>query len=370
MKEFINGTDAIARAALSAGCDFYAGYPITPATGILLHMVRELPKVGGVAIQAEDEIGAIGMCVGAAMTGSRVFTATSGPGISLYSENIGMAIMGEVPMVIVDTQRMGPSTGAATTTAQGDIQFLRWGTSGGYPIIVLAPTNVAECYTLTRRAFDLAERFRVPVILATDKDTVLANASVDIEALEEVPVRERNLAADNEKFVPYRIENSDDVPAMAHYGGPHIVRFTSSSHNEHAYLSKKPADVGKLNAHLTAKIEDHLDELSFVIADLQADAGTLIISYGITARTTMEAVNIARKNGKEVSMLTLHSLWPVPEKAIKEAMDGIKTVIVAELNLGQYRREIERLATDDQEVIGVHRVDGELITPDEILAQL
>ena len=163
-REFIDGNEAIARAALRAGCDFFAGYPITPATSILLHMTRELPKVGGVAIQAEDEIASIGMCIGAAMSGARVMTATSGPGISLYSENIGLAIMGEVPMVIVDVQRMGPATGAATTGAQGDIQFLRWSTSGGFPVIVLAPTNVVDSYNLTLRAFDLAERFRTPGI--------------------------------------------------------------------------------------------------------------------------------------------------------------------------------------------------------------
>ena len=162
MREFLNGAEAIARGAIDAGCTFFAGYPITPATPILLHMARELPKVGGVAIQAEDEIAAMGFCIGATMAGARALTATSGPGISLYSENIGLAIMGEVPMVIVDCQRMGPATGAATTTAQGDIQFLRWGTSGGYPLIVLCPASVSDCYNLTRKAFDLAERFRLP----------------------------------------------------------------------------------------------------------------------------------------------------------------------------------------------------------------
>lgn len=367
MREFIDGAEAIARGAIHSGCDFFAGYPITPATPILLHMTRELPRAGGVAIQAEDEIASIGFCIGAAMAGSRVMTATSGPGISLYSENIGLGIMGEVPMVIVDCQRMGPATGGATTTAQGDIQFLRWGTSGGYPVIVLAPTNVPECYSLTRRAFDLAERFRLPVFLAADKEMVLASATVEIDDYEEVPVRERRLAPEGGEFVPYRVEGSAEVPAMSPFGGPHVVRFTTSSHDERGYLSKKPEDVGRLNARLAAKVEAFADEIALLEADLDSGAETLVISYGITARSMMEAVQLARRTGVRVSSLTVRSLWPVPEVAIRDALIGVRRVIVVELNLGQYRREIERLVGREVEVVGVHRVDGELISPSEIL---
>ena len=204
MRELMNGAQAIVRGAIDAGCNFFAGYPITPATDILLYMIRELPKVGGIAIQAEDEIASMGFCIGAAMTGKRVMTATSGPGISLYSENIGLAIMGEVPMVIVDVQRMGPATGGATTVAQGDVQFLRWGTSGGYPVIVLSPTNVQECYSLTCRAFDLSERFRIPVFLATDKETALTLMTVETDKFERGMVRERKTASNEEIFIPYR----------------------------------------------------------------------------------------------------------------------------------------------------------------------
>src|SRR5512142_3065783 len=182
MREFMDGAEAITRGALTAGCNFFAGYPITPATPILLRMLRELPKVGGVGIQGEDEIASLGMCIGAAMTGAKAMTATSGPGLSLYSENIGLAIMGEVPLVIVDVMRLGPATGGATTVAQGDVQFLRWGTSGGYPVIVLCPTNLAECYTLTQQCFNLAERLRTPVFLATDKELVATQATVDTES--------------------------------------------------------------------------------------------------------------------------------------------------------------------------------------------
>jgi 2-oxoglutarate ferredoxin oxidoreductase subunit alpha len=369
MREFIDGAAAIARGAIHAGCDFFAGYPITPATPILLHMINELPKVNGVAIQAEDEIASMGFCLGAAMTGARAMTATSGPGISLYSEHIGLAIMGEVPLVIVDVQRMGPSTGGATTTAQGDIQFLRWGASGGYPVIVLAPTNVAECYGLTRRAFDLAERFRAPVFLATDKETVATRATVDVASYEAVPVRARSLTPNGDEFVPYRFAQPDDVPPMSPVGGPHIVRFTSSSHDARGYLSKNPEDVDRLNRHLAAKIEDHVDEIALVKADLDPGADTLIVSYGVSGLAALEAARIARADGVHVSVLIVYSLWPVPEKTIRRAMAGVRRVIVAELNLGQYRREIERLARDDQEVTGVCRVDGQLIAPQVILAE-
>ena len=179
MRELTDGATAIVRGALDAGCDFFAGYPITPASPILMDMMRELPRVGGVAIQGEDEIASIGMCIGAAMAGARAMTATSGPGMSLYSENVGLAVMGEVPLVIVDVQRLGPATGGATTVGQGDVQFARWGTSGGFPVIVLAPSSIAECYELTVEAFALARRFRCPVFLLTDKELNLTLGTVE-----------------------------------------------------------------------------------------------------------------------------------------------------------------------------------------------
>ncbi len=369
MRELINGAQAIVRGAMDAGCTFFAGYPITPATEILLYMIRELPKMGGIAIQAEDEIASMGFCIGAAMTGKRVMTATSGPGISLYSENIGLAIMGEVPMVIVDVQRMGPATGGATTVAQGDIQFLRWGTSGGYPVIVLSPTNISECYSLTCKAFDLAERFRSPVFLATDKENVLTLGTVEVDEFRHIPVRERVTAAPDSEFIPYRVTEPDEVPPTSPFGGAHILRFTTSTHDEHGQLTKSPEKVRKLNEHLEAKVERHVDEISMVKADLQPGAETLVISYGVTARAVEDAVQTVRGNGRLVSSLTVYSLWPVPGKEIRAALAGIRKVIVPELNLGQYRLEVERLVPGGVEVVGINRVDGELISPKEILQQ-
>jgi 2-oxoglutarate ferredoxin oxidoreductase subunit alpha len=381
MREFIDGATAVARGALDAGCDFFAGYPISPATPLLLHMIRELPRCGGVAIQTEDEIAAISMCIGAAMTGRRTLTATSGPGISLYSENIGLAIMGEAPLVIVDVQRMGPATGGATTPGQGDVQFVRWGTSGGYPIIALAPGSVAECYSLTRRAFDLAERFRTPVFLLTDKEMFLSMNTVALDQYESPPVRPRVTAAEQlaEPYLPYRPGPNHAPPAFSPIGGPHITRFTGSSHDERGFLTKDPAAVGRLNEHLWRKIEDHAAEIELAQADLQAGARTLLIAFGITARALAAAVRHLRAGGRAVSALTAQTLWPVPENAILNALAAtIERVVVAELNLGDFRREVERVVyrwaamtrRPAPEIVGINRVDGELITPEQFAAAL
>jgi len=364
MREFTDGSTAIVRGALDAGCTFFAGYPITPASPILMQMMAELPKVDGVAVQGEDEIASIGMCIGATLAGARAMTATSGPGLSLYSENIGLAIIGEVPLVIVDVQRLGPATGGATTVGQGDVQFVRWGTAGGYPIIALAPSSVSECYSLTRRAFDLAERFRCPVFLLTDKELNMTTTTVEVDGYEKPEVRARAVLPSSE--LPYRYLPAADVPPLAQYGGPGPVRFTGSTHDERALITKAPAKVAQLNEHLRAKIEDHATEIELVVKDLQPGATTLLISYGITAGAMRDAVARVRAAGRAVSALTVQSLWPVPERAIGEALAGITRVVVAELNHGQYRREIERLA-HGIEVIGLNRVDGELIAPESFM---
>jgi 2-oxoglutarate ferredoxin oxidoreductase subunit alpha len=363
MREFIDGNTATVRGAIAADCTFFAGYPITPASGILMGMMRELPRHGGIAIQGEDEIASIGMCIGAAMAGARAMTATSGPGVSLYSENIGLAIMGEVPLVIVDAQRLGPATGGATTVGQGDVQFARWGTSGGYPIICLAPTSVAECYALTARAFDLAERFRCPVFVLTDKEIAMTLATVEASAFGAVEVRERALTATG---APYAYEPAADTVPMRRFGLGEALRFTGSTHDTAALITKHPPTVAALNRHLAAKIEEHLDEIELVTADPQAGARTRVISYGVTAGAARLAVARARAAGVAVAGLVVHSLWPVPKTALARALEGIERVVVPELNLGQYRREIERLS-GGREVIGVNRVDGELIGIEEIV---
>jgi 2-oxoglutarate ferredoxin oxidoreductase subunit alpha len=394
MREFIDGATAIARGAIDAGATFFAGYPISPATPILLSMVRELPKVGGVAIQGEDEIASISMCVAAAMTGARAFTATSGPGMSLYSETIGLAIMGEVPLVIVDVQRLGPATGGATTPGQGDVQFARWGNSGGYPIIALTPGNIYECYSLTRIAFDLAEEHRCPVFLLTDKELFQALGTVDMDRFERPVVRERKVAEalpagavglrPEETYVPYRAAALDGVPDYAPIGGPHIVRFTGSTHDEHGFLTKDPSKVGKLNERLRRKIEDHAAELDMTYPTVAMGATTALISYGVTTAAMEEAFQAAYAGGRNVATLAVQTLWPLPEKSIIEIIQPtpsepvVRRVVVAELNNGDFRREVERIVYRwcaqhrivAPEIVGINRVDGELITPAQFLAQI
>jgi 2-oxoglutarate ferredoxin oxidoreductase subunit alpha len=337
-------------------------------------MIRELPRRGGVAVQGEDEIASIGMCIGAALGGARCLTATSGPGLSLYSENLGLAVMGEVPLVIVDVQRAGPATGGATTVGQGDVQFARWGTSGGYPVIVVSPSTVPESHALTLRAFALAERFRVPVLLLTDKELALtvtavaeseyAEAASLARLADDVPPAAPEGPAD--AYRPYRYDPPEAVQALVPMGGEARVRFTGSSHDERGFLTKDPRQVAALNHHLSEKIEAHKDTIALVRADLQPAARTLAVSYGVTAGAMREAVRAARAGGRRVSALTLLTLWPVPERAIRDALTGVERVVVAELNLGEYRREIERIAGGSVEVVGVHRVDGEQISPDQI----
>ncbi len=354
-REMVDGASAIARGALDAGCNYFAGYPITPASGILSHMLRELPKVGGIGFQGEDEISSLGHCIGAAMAGATVFTATSGPGLSLYSENLGLAIMMEVPIVIAISQRLGPSTGAATASAQGDIQFMRWGTTGGYPMIVLSPTNISESYHLTKRAFKLAKRFRTPVFLASDKDTVMTTESVSVDDMKHAPDwPEIPNGIIKKALDPYRVD------------GP-IHHYTGSSHNDDGHITKDPDIIATLNERLRMKIESNLDELSLVKSDLEAGADTLMVSYGVSARSMDAAVNKIRNAGNKVSSMTIYSLWPIPEKTIQDCLKGIKRVIVPEMNHGQYLREIERLVNRDIELIGVNRVDTILITPEEII---
>lgn len=365
---FYSGNDMLAYGALHAGCRFFAGYPITPATSILVSMVNELPRRGGIAIEAEDEIASIGFCIGASMAGEKAMTATSGPGISLYSENIGLAIAAEIPLVIVDVQRHGPATGSATQTAQGDVQFIRWVTSGGLPVVALCPTTAAECFTLTVEAFNLAEALRTPVFLLSDKELALTKERVDLDALVVPPVVERRRAP-REQQETYRFDDAAEVPAMTHFDGERLTRYTTSTHDAGAYLTTDPAEIARFIEHLDAKISARADELERTVWDGQAGARDLIVSYGSTARAAREAVRAVRRRGGRIAHLVVHSLWPVPERALRRALSGIERVIVPEMNLGLYRREIERLVGGEAEVVGVNRMDTRLITPRQILEE-
>lgn len=368
--ELIEGNEAMARGAMRAGCDFFASYPITPASSILHYMLQSVPEAGGVVIQAEDEIASIGFCIGAAMAGRKVMTATSGPGLSLYSENIGLAIMGETPMVIINIQRQGPATGSATKGAESDIQFTRWATSGGLPIIALSPASAQEGFELTYRAFNYAEKYRSPVFIMGSKETGVTKETVDLDAIELPPrIERRRLPPGQDHYWPHDFGALDEVPAISEFGGDYIARYTTSTHDKTAYLTTDPKKIQEMVDHFAAKIENAVDDLTLVKEDYQEGADILVVSYGITSRSAKVAVQKARAEGRKVSSLTLQTLWPVPEKVIRRAMTGIMKVVVPEMNMGQYRIEIERLAKPPLEVVGVNKMDTTLLSPEEILVQ-
>jgi 2-oxoglutarate ferredoxin oxidoreductase subunit alpha len=376
--EFIEGNEAVARGAMRANCNFFAGYPITPASSILHYMNEFVPEAGGLVIQGEDEIASMGFCIGAAMAGRKVLTSTSGPGLSLYSENIGLAIMGETPMVIVNVQRQGPATGSATEGAEGDIQFMRWVTSGGLPIIALAPATVEEAYRLTYIAFNFSEKYRTPVFIVSNKELGVTKESADLDSVKLPPmVNRKRIPPGTIEYLPHCFEKLEDVPAISDFGGEHVARYTTSTHDKAAYLTTKPEIIQEMIDHYTAKIESAIDDITMVKEDYEDGADTLVISYGITSRSVAVAVREVRAKGKKISSLVLQTIWPVPEKVIKSAMESIRSprvskgararVVVPEMNMGQYIMEIKRLAPRDVEVVGVLKMNTKLVSPQEII---
>jgi 2-oxoglutarate ferredoxin oxidoreductase subunit alpha len=361
----MEGNEAIARGAVAAGCRFFAGYPITPATTILNHMLAMLPPLGGICIQGEDEIASIGFCLGASMAGMKVMTATSGPGISLYSEQISFAIGSEIPIVIVDIQRLGPSTGSATRGADGDVQFLQWGNSGGMPVIVLAPADVRDCYTLTMHAFNLAERHRCPVFLASNKELAMTRASVDVESLQPPEVVNRAAPSPGQPYLPFQTGGSQDVPAFLPIGGRTLVRQTSSTHGPDGYITTDPAEISRMLARMQAKVNAAADRLA-LYEHSPADGGeTLIITYGVTARAAAAAARELLRSGKPASLLVLKTLWPVPAAVIRRVAENARRILVVEMNLGQYVREVERILPG-KAVDFLGHMDGRLIAPETI----
>lgn len=363
MRDFITGNQAAVRGAIRAGCNYFAGYPITPASSILSDMINAFAGGAGVAIQTEDEIAAIGQCIGAAMAGAKALTASSGPGLSLYSENIGLAQMGEVPLVIVNCQRMGPATGGATATGEGDVLFARHVTSGGYPLPVLAATDAASAYWLTYEAFNIAERLRTPVIVLLSKDISLTRQTVDLGAVPLSARTDRHVASPDVTFHPYNFAASADTPYFSPIGGEQLVRFTGSIHDENGLLTTDRTKIARKLTHLRDKIVSHSENLAYVEWNGDADATTLIISYGLADGAARDAVKALRASGTAVSHMTLYSLWPVPERAITDALSlRIERVVVPELNIGLYADELRRVIRHVP-VQSIVRFDGGVISP-------
>ena len=362
----MEGNEAIGWGAISAGCKFFAGYPITPATTIYNNMLKLLPPVGGVCMQGEDEIASIGFCLGASMAGLKAMTATSGPGISLYSEQISFAISSEIPLVIVNVQRLGPSTGSATKGADGDIQFLRWGNSGGLPVIVLAPVDVKDCLVLTMHAFNLAEKYRCPVFIAANKEISMTRESFDPDALRLPDVWDRKMADPAKSFLPFQTTNGRFVPEFLPIGGKRLVRQTSSTHGPDGYITTDSEQIAANQERLMQKLRSAVDD--FLFYDWQpADAtDTLVITYGVTTRAARSAIQTLENMGKPVSHLMLKTLWPVPERLIKELAVPYRHIFVIEMNLGQYVREIKRLLPE-KDINFLGQMNGELIKPGKII---
>jgi len=361
---FMEGNEALARGAIAAGCNFFAGYPITPATTIFNNMLKMLPAVGGICLQGEDEIASMGYCIGAAMAGKKALTATSGPGISLYSEQISFAIGSEIPLVIADVQRLGPSTGSATRGADSDIQFLRWGSTGGVPVIVLSPKDALDCYVLAIYAFNYAEEFRCPVFIASNKEIGMTKESFDLDSVVLPQVVERKLFS-GETYLPFAAKANEPPPFLP-IGGKTLVRQTSSTHGPDGFITNDPEVIAKNQKRLRKKILDACNRITLYEEDLKDNTNTLIISYGVTARAVEDVSRALEKKGQPVSTLTLKTLWPVPEGLLQEKAKPFKRILVFEMNLGQYVHEVRRVL-GDKNVEFYGQMDGVLITPAKIM---
>ncbi|MCF6248849.1 MAG: pyruvate flavodoxin/ferredoxin oxidoreductase [Desulfobacula sp.] len=361
---FMEGNEALARGAIAAGCDFFAGYPITPATTIFNNMLQMLPPKGGICVQGEDEIASMGYCIGAAMAGKKTLTATSGPGISLYSEQISFAIGSEIPLVIADVQRLGPSTGSATRGADSDIQFLRWGSTSGVPVIVLAPKDALDCYVLTVHAFNYAEEFRCPVFIASNKEIGMTKESFDMDSVTLPPIVERKMFKGN-NFLPFEAE-PDAAPPFLPIGDKTLVRQTSSTHGPDGYITIDPEVIGATQKRLRDKIHSARERITLYEENIKENSDTLVISYGVTSRAVEDAAAILETKGKAISFLSLKTLWPTPEALIKKKAAQFKRVIVIEMNLGQYVNEIRRILPE-KKVEFYGQMNGILIAPKTIM---
>ncbi|MBU0712525.1 2-oxoacid:acceptor oxidoreductase subunit alpha [bacterium] len=360
------GNVACAEAALAVGCRFFAGYPITPSTEIAEVLSRRLPMVGGNFIQMEDEIAAMGATIGASLGGAKAMTATSGPGFSLKQENIGFAVMAEVPCVIVNVQRGGPSTGLPTHAAQGEVMQSRWGTHGDHPIIVLSPCSVRETYDMTVRAFNLAEKYRTPVILLSDELVGHLTEKVHVPPIEQLGIENRKKPlVSPDKYLPYEL-NESDIPAMANFGDGYRYHVTGLAHDETGFPTNNPEKIQVQLERLNRKIDRYRDDIVEIETHYTEDADILVISFGSTARSARRAVINAREKGIKAGLLRLKTIWPFPDREIEEISAPVRKIIVAEMNLGQIAHEVEWATRRSKPVVRVNKINGEPITPNEI----
>jgi len=362
---FLDGDHACSEGALSAGCRFVAGYPITPSTEVVERIAQRFPEVGGTFIQMEDELASSIAIAGAVWGGQRAMTVTSGPGFSLMMEHLGYAIITETPLVIVDVQRGGPSTGLPTLPAQGDMMQARWGSHGDYEIIALAPNSPQECFDLTIKAFNLAEQYRVPVLLMMDECVGHMMERVVIPRPEEIDVYERRYTtAPVDGFRPFEA-GEGLVPPMVRAGQGYRFHMTGLTHDERGYPEMNAAGQARMMRRLVDKIRNNVAAITDVEEDETEGAEAIVVSYGITSRVALPAVKQLRAEGRRIGTLRLRTVWPFPEERIRELALKTRAFVVPELNLGQIVREVQRLAGGTR-VVGVPHPGGTVHKPDVI----
>ena len=369
-KHFMNGDHACAEGAIAAGCRFFAGYPITPSTEIAEHLARRMPQVQGVFIQMEDELASIAAILGASAAGARTMTATSGPGLSLMMENIGLGVMLEIPCVIVDVQRGSPSTGLPTMPGQSDVMQVRWGSHGDFQVIAYSPWSPQEMFDLAILAFNMADRYRVPVILLEDEviGPMVERGVLPHPSPIQLSQRKRPSPPPNGRFDPFLAQDEDLVPPMAHAGEGYRVHFTGLTHDEHGYPAMDADVHHQLVTRLANKIQCNASEIIRTESYDLEDARIAVVAYGCTARSARSAVRKARQQGIQVGLLRLVSIWPFPEQVLADLAQKVDHFIVAEMNLGQVSREVERVI--HRPVKGVFHAGGEMIPPEPILQEI
>jgi 2-oxoglutarate ferredoxin oxidoreductase subunit alpha len=366
----LQGNEAVVEGALATGCRFFAGYPITPATEISEILSVKLPRLDGTFIQMEDEIASMGAIIGASLAGVKSMTATSGPGFSLIQENLGFACMAEVPCVVINVMRGGPSTGLPTAPSQGDVMQARWGTHGDHSIIALAPATVRECFDVTVMAFNLSEKYRTPAVVLMDEIVGHMREKIVLPPPEDLSVTNRiQPTVPPEWYIPYE-DSPTGVPPMGIFGSGYRYHVTGLTHDVRGFPTQRPDEVGPFIRRTFRKITQHFADIQVGKAFLTEDAQIVVIAYGSVARSAKWAVKKARQQGIRAGLFQLITLWPFMRQAVERLASQAEVLIVPELNMGQISREVKRVNEGKAAVIALNRVDGDLMTPDEILRKI
>lgn len=364
---FLDGDHACCEGALAAGARFSSGYPITPSTEVVERFAARVPTVGGTFIQMEDELAASITLQGAVWGGAKAFTVTSGPGFSLMMEHLGYAVMTETPCVFVDVQRGGPSTGLPTLPAQGDMMQARWGSHGDYEIIALCPNSPQECFDLTIKAFNYAEKYRVPVLVMMDEVVGHMTEKVVIPPADQIYVEPRHFTTKDPNNFHLYSPDEHEVPEMAHLGQGYSIHVTGLTHDERGYPNMTPKVQDQLMKRLKGKIVDNADDIVLYEESDVEGADVVVVSYGITSRVAQRAVDLAKERGLKVGKFRIITAWPFPEKQIRAIAGKVKGLVVPELNLGQMVREVERAAKGQCKTKLVPHAGGSVHRPDDIL---